>query len=50
MQVHVEILHPYNIMLGFSYQSGEAESNGEPVRYHEFGIGLLLINLYFTFY
>lgn len=50
MEFHMEILHPYNLLFGFSYKAGQASVKDQEVTFHEFGIGLIIVNFYFTFY
>lgn len=50
MEFHVEFLHPHNMLFGFSYKDGQGVVNGEEVVFHEFGLGLILINFYLVIY
>jgi hypothetical protein len=50
MELNIEFFNPDRMALGIVYYRGSGEVKDEPVIFHEFGIGLLFINIYFTFY
>lgn len=51
MNMTIEILSQDRALLGFSYNKGQAtKTDGKDVIFHEFGIGLLIIQIHFTFY
>jgi hypothetical protein len=51
MEVTIEFISKTRSLLGASYMKGEAfrEDNKEKVIFHEFGIGLIFVGLFFTF-
>ena len=50
MELHIEIFSKNRSLLGFSYNRGGAEIKNKKVIFHEFGIGVLILNIYITFY
>lgn len=50
MVFRVEILNQHNVFFGFGYRDGTGNVKDKDVIFHEFGIGLIVFNLYFMFW
>jgi hypothetical protein len=50
MSIQFEIFSRDRALLGFSYNRGSATSKNKRVIFHEFGVGVLVINFYITFF
>lgn len=53
MEIKIEALSKDRMLVGFSYNRGsctlEKENDVKNVLFHEFGIGLLFVNIHITF-
>lgn len=51
MDITIEILSKDRALLGFCYNRGSGSlKDGKEVTFHEFGIGLLLLQIHLTIY
>jgi hypothetical protein len=50
MELNIEFFNPDRMILGFGYNRGSGLLKDEEVTFHEFGIGLLFVTIYFVFY
>lgn len=50
LEIQIAIVPYDKTLIGFDYNSGMADFKGKQVLFHQFGIGIGIIVLYFTVY